>query len=200
MQARAGSPFCGVLDALGPPCLTANVRRNPMCVLRVSSNGKTLTDFLSGSRMPYSAAHDKGTPQRFGRDKGKPFGFAGFQSDVSRREWDDLPGQVADAIRFLRRYRADLKQLREKYKVRDMRLDFPYYLRIGRNDVVVQCDYLPPSLILLAGELGVGIEMTLYPSPMPSRKLKRNAEPVAAPNRRPARRRELRQSPKGGGR
>ena len=26
-QARAGSPFCGVLDALGPPCLTANVRR-----------------------------------------------------------------------------------------------------------------------------------------------------------------------------
>ena len=28
MQARAGSPFCGLLDALGPPCLTANVKRN----------------------------------------------------------------------------------------------------------------------------------------------------------------------------
>jgi hypothetical protein len=28
VQARAGSPFCGVLEALGPPCLTANVRRN----------------------------------------------------------------------------------------------------------------------------------------------------------------------------
>jgi hypothetical protein len=27
VQARAGSPFCGVLDALGPPCLTANVER-----------------------------------------------------------------------------------------------------------------------------------------------------------------------------
>src|SRR6185436_14801707 len=25
VQARAGSPFCGVLDALGPPCLTADV-------------------------------------------------------------------------------------------------------------------------------------------------------------------------------
>jgi hypothetical protein len=25
VQARAGSPFCGVLDAVGPPCLTANV-------------------------------------------------------------------------------------------------------------------------------------------------------------------------------
>ena len=31
MQARAGSPFCGVLDALGPPCLTASVgmKREP---------------------------------------------------------------------------------------------------------------------------------------------------------------------------
>ena len=25
MQARAGAPFYGVLDAFGPPCLTANV-------------------------------------------------------------------------------------------------------------------------------------------------------------------------------
>jgi hypothetical protein len=28
VQARAGPPFCGVLDALGPPCLTANVRHD----------------------------------------------------------------------------------------------------------------------------------------------------------------------------
>jgi hypothetical protein len=25
VQARAGAPFCGMLDALGPPCLTANI-------------------------------------------------------------------------------------------------------------------------------------------------------------------------------
>jgi hypothetical protein len=28
VQARAGSPFCGVLDALAPPCLTANVKHH----------------------------------------------------------------------------------------------------------------------------------------------------------------------------
>jgi hypothetical protein len=171
-----------------------------MCVLRVSSNRRTLTDFLSGSRLPFYEAHDKKTPQKFGRDKGKPYGYAGFKSDVSRREWDDLPGQVSDAIRFLRRYKTDLKRLRDKFKVHDVKLDFPYYLRIGRNAVVVQCDYLPPTLISLAGDLGVGIEMTLYPPAMTSIELKRNAEPEAAPNRRPARRRELRPSPKGGGR
>ena len=30
LQARAGLPPCFILDALGPPCLSTNVRRNPM--------------------------------------------------------------------------------------------------------------------------------------------------------------------------
>jgi|688.fasta_scaffold1350279_1 hypothetical protein len=134
-----------------------------MCVLRVSSRRKTLTDFLSGSQIPNYDAHDKNTPQKLGREKGKPFGYSGFKSSVSEKEWDDLPGQIADAIRFLQRYKSDLKQLRDKYKVRDLTLDFPYYLRIGTNNVVMQCDFLPLKLIGLAGELGIGIELSLYP-------------------------------------
>ena len=160
-----------------------------MCVLRVTSSRRTLKDFLSGARIPFYEAHDRDTLQRFGRSKGKPFGCSGFSSDVSVKEWDNLPGQVSDAVRFLRRHRADLKRLRKKFRVRDARLDFPYYLRIGRNDVVVQCDFLPPSLITLAGELGVGIEMTLYPG---SRSPKRNKRAAAPPNRRPARQRRFR--------
>ena len=74
-----------------------------------------------------------------------------------------MPGQIADAIRFLQQYKSDLKQLRDEYKVRDLTLDFPYYLRIGRNNVVMQRDFLPPKLIGLAGELGIGIELSLYP-------------------------------------
>jgi hypothetical protein len=134
-----------------------------MCVLRVSSRRKTLTDFLSESQIPHYDAHDKNTPQKFGREKGKPFGYSGFKSSVSEKEWDDLPGQIAHAIRFLQRYKSDLKQLRDEYKVRDLTLDFPYYLRIGRNNVVMQRDFLPPKLIELAGELGIGIELSLYP-------------------------------------
>src|SRR5882724_616597 len=141
------------------------VRQEAMCVLRVTTNRRTLTDCLFASRIPFYEAHDKNTPRSLGRNKGKPFGYAGFQSDVSGREWDDLPGQASDAVRFLRHYKADLKRLRQRFKVRDLRLDFPYYLRIGRNNIAVQCDFLPPVLIALAGELGVGIEMTLYPPP-----------------------------------
>ena len=38
VQARAGSPFCGVLDALGPPCLTANVGRG-VCLAQSTVKG-----------------------------------------------------------------------------------------------------------------------------------------------------------------
>src|SRR5258705_5927562 len=110
-----------------------------MCVLRVISNRRTLKGFLSGAHIPFYEAHDRDTSQKFGRNKGKPFGYSGFSSDVSVRKWEDLPGQVSDAVKFLRRYRADFKRLRKKFNVRDLRLDFPYYLRIGRNHVAVQC-------------------------------------------------------------
>ncbi len=44
--------------------------------------------------------------------------------------------------------------------VTDMRLDFGYY----RRDVAAQFDYLPPDLLARAGKLGIGIELSLYPS------------------------------------
>ena len=141
-----------------------------MCVLRVSANRKTLSDFLSETRFPFCTEYDKGTMAMFGRDKGKPHRRAGFNTLVSRKQWDDLPGQVTDAIRFLRRNRHHLNRLRSEFKARDVRLDFPYYLRIGKNDIVIQCDFLPATLISLAGELGIGIEMTLYPGGRSSRR------------------------------
>lgn len=138
-----------------------------MCVLRVLANRKTLSDFLSELRFPFCTEHDKGTTPMFGRDKDKPHRRAGFNTLVSRKQWDDLPGQVTDAIRFLRRNKHHLNRLRTEFKA-SASLDFPRSLRIGRN-VVVQCDFLPATLISLAGELGIGIEMTLYPGRRSSR-------------------------------
>jgi hypothetical protein len=133
-----------------------------MCVLRVSSGHDSLSAFLAAERLPYYESCDKSDPQPYGRHKGKPFGHAGFKSAVSDKKWSDLPGQIRDVLRFLRRHRNALAALRTKYKVTDMRLDFPNQLRIGTR-VAAQFDYFPPELILLAGKLGIGIQMSLYP-------------------------------------
>ena|SRR3984885_8770423 len=134
-----------------------------MCVLRVSSSRPSLSVFLAAERLPYYESHAKHDPQPYGRQKGKPFGYSGFKSAVSDKEWSDLSGQIQDALRFLRRHRNALTILRKKYGVKDMRLDFPNALRIGTK-VAAQFDYFPPELILLAGELGLGIQLSLYPA------------------------------------
>jgi hypothetical protein len=134
-----------------------------MCVLRVSSNRHSLSAFLAAERLPYYESHAKHDPQPYGRKKGKPFGHSGFKSAVSDKEWSDLPGQIHDALRFLKRHRNAIVTLRKKYGVKDMRLDFPNALRIGTR-VAAQFDYFPPELILLTGKLGLGIQLSLYPA------------------------------------
>ena len=98
-----------------------------MCVLRVTSKSKTLARFFASAKLPHYEVHAKGDIQLYGRSKGCPFRSSGFKSAVSEKDWNDLPKQVEDAIRFLRRYRADLLRLRRSYRC-DVVLDFPYEL------------------------------------------------------------------------
>ena len=135
-----------------------------MCVLHVSSGRSSLSGVLAGTRLPYYETHDKSDPQPFGRHKGKPFGCSGFKVEVSKK-FGDLPGQIDDAVRFLKRNRNDILQLRKKSKVSDMTLDFSNTLRIG-SKIAAQFDHLPPKFISIAGGLGIGIRISLYPISM----------------------------------
>ncbi len=47
--------------------------------------------------------------------------------------------------------------------VDDIRLDFAVDLRIDCEEVMAQFDYFPPELVSLAGALGVGLELSIYP-------------------------------------
>src|SRR5262245_28464993 len=57
----------------------------------------------------------------------------------------------------------ELTVLRAAPGVEDMRLDFPLDLRIDRETVMAQFDYFPPELVSLAGALGLGLELSIYP-------------------------------------
>jgi len=83
----------------------------------------------------------------------------GFLCDVSSAD-GILADEVKDAILFLRRHYDDLARLAGIPDVELMRLDFGYY---RQDDVMVQCDYLPPELLRLAGELGIGIMLLHFP-------------------------------------
>ena len=62
---------------------------------------------------------------------------------MSRSPWDNLAGQVADAIAFLKRHKRTLAKLRSMPEVEDIRLDFRLDLRIDRKKTFAQFDYFP---------------------------------------------------------
>jgi hypothetical protein len=75
-----------------------------------------------------------------------------------------LDRQVEDAIEFLCKYEKELLNLVAEYKVDDIRLDFPLdsRLREGDDGIVAQFEYLPPELLKLAENIGIGIELSYY--------------------------------------
>ena len=82
---------------------------------------------------------------------------------VSDASWSDLATQVKDASRFLDRHAHTIRALRSGGTVVDMRLDFSIDLRIGEG-VAAQFEYLPAELVEKAGALGLGLEISIYPT------------------------------------
>ena len=135
-----------------------------MCVLRVSGSRFDADAFLAGSRLRPSGIVRTGEPRTRSRPDGPKESRSGFNVAVSDAEWSGSSGQVADACAFLDEHAAELRELRALETVEDMRLDFPLSLRIGHDGAAAQFDYFPPELVTRAGALGLGIEISLYPT------------------------------------
>ncbi len=84
---------------------------------------------------------------------------AGFSMVASQADMSNPPQQVEDAIAFLKANQVELEQLQNFPGVERIYLDFG----IEDRDVAVQCDYFPPELLRLLGNLNIGIEVTRYP-------------------------------------
>jgi hypothetical protein len=90
------------------------------------------------------------------------YDVGGFKCLVSEAD-GILADEVQDAIAFLTRYKADLATVRRLPAVESIYLDFGHFSRMDDAKVVVQCDNLPAELLRLAGDLGIDIELSMYP-------------------------------------
>ena len=142
----------------------------PGCVLHASGEQFAVDAFLAESSLaPYKVYH-RGDPIRSVTRPGRQREESGLSLDASSAD-GDLEAECADVLQFLRTHASELARLAQFPGVTDIRLDFAYY----RRKTFLQCDYLPPELLFLAGSLRIGIELSLYPAPTKPRK-KRNAK------------------------
>lgn len=125
----------------------------PGCILHVTGEAFDVDAFLAGSSLNPYWVHHRGEPSR----RSRTFENSGFRADVSSVS-GDLKAQAADALTFLTTHEAELQRVRRFLGVTDAWLDFGYYFREGP----AQFDFLPPDLLARAGNLGIGIKLSLY--------------------------------------
>lgn len=77
---------------------------------------------------------------------------------ASEAGMDNVLQQIKDAIHFLKINHDELAKLQAFPGAETVCLDFG----IEDRDVGLQCDRFPPELLRLAGNLGIGIEITRY--------------------------------------
>ena len=101
----------------------------------------------------------KGSLRIASKPDGKKYTSTGARYLVSDADFSEFDIQKNEAIEFLRNNKRLLEEAMKLPSVEDASLDFG----IERRDVAVQSDYFQPELLKLAGNLGLGIELSQYP-------------------------------------
>ena len=131
-----------------------------MCIIRATSKAVSFQRFATSTQLPILWAEE---PHEM-RAVAPGDGFSGKRIliPVCSRDCSDVDGRVVETIEFLRRWRDELQRLAEVHDLDRFDLEFPICAHIG-DKAVSRHDRLPPELILLAGEIGLRIELSYSP-------------------------------------
>lgn len=126
------------------------------CALNVSGLSFAVDEFLKTSSLKPQAVYHRGEIPPLNR---QPRPDTGFILTVSDDDNEPLSIHLTKAIRFLS-VRADELKRAAQSGAEDLRL----ILMFNDSDLFAHTAYLPPKLLLLAAQLGLGIEMTCVKS------------------------------------
>ncbi len=123
------------------------------CIFRINGNELILEDLLSLLSKPEKLF-------RKGEEKGKKViqkNSANYL--VSEADFDQFQNQKQDAIKYLQKNNKTLREVMALSGVESACLDFA----VEESESFTQSKYFEPELLKLAGNLGIGIEITMYP-------------------------------------
>jgi hypothetical protein len=128
------------------------------CVLRASGKTFASREYAARTSLPVLKVYARGEPRFRSKPDGKKNQRSGVNISVSDADFTNLKRQIRDAIAFLARHKRALSRLRRSEGLEDLTLDFG----VADRDVAAQFDYFPADLLLAAGRLGIGIEVSRY--------------------------------------
>jgi hypothetical protein len=132
------------------------------CVLRVAGRGFDVDAYIRRGKLVPSGVYRRGEARFPTLPRARKSPQSGFHIVVSKKDFADLAGQVRDAVTFLGHHRRAIRALRRRKGVETAALSFGVE---RRPDAVVQAEVFPEDLVRLAGQLGLALELSLYPEP-----------------------------------
>ena len=127
------------------------------CVLRVVGEKLNVDELLKIDSTP-DVSWKKGESRFKTKPEGKKHLRSGANYCISEAEFNEFEKQKKDVIQYLHKNEEKVKAMQKLVGIESMVLDFA----IEQRDVFVQNDFFPPELIQLAGNLGLGIELSQY--------------------------------------
>ena len=126
------------------------------CILRISGDGLDVGALLGTCALSANNVWKKGELRTLG---GRVHSTSGASFVASEAGFDEFKAQVADATQFLFEYSAEISGLASFPGVDTALLDFGVSLY---EDSVAIFSYLPPALVRLAANAGLGLEVSYY--------------------------------------
>lgn len=132
------------------------------CVLALQGRAFDVDSFVTKSNLPLPyRIKRKGEPRWPHLPTSSVMSFSVLTAVTSQA--DNIEQQIADTIEYLEQHSEYLKHLAETVDLEFATLNFGIDLRIDRKKVLTQSERFPAKLLLLAGTLGLDIELSLYP-------------------------------------
>jgi hypothetical protein len=136
------------------------------CILTIRGKSFDVDAFIDKSKLrPYKKSY-KGQPRLKTKPNSDKLSYSHLSIETSKADFDNLDKQIADTIRYLKRNKDKLAHINTTKGIDHAVLDFGIDLRIDRKNVLCQSDKFPSKLLKLAGDLGLDIELSIYPVDM----------------------------------
>jgi hypothetical protein len=137
------------------------------CMLRAEGSKKAVLQLREMWKAQNVSYYIKGE-RRFPKNPtSKLNNYSGIGALVSEADFDRVDLQVKDAVKYLKKNEGILKKLGD-LRFKEMKIDFG----IEKRNVWAQFEFFPPTLLKLAGNLNIGLEISLYQADEPEKKSK----------------------------
>lgn len=133
------------------------------CNLVITGKNFDIDSFIAKSKLRGFVKKYKGEPMFKSKRDGRKLERSRTGIQTSKAGFDDLNKQIKDTIGYLKRHKDKLSHIKKTKGIELAVLDFGIALRIDNKTTHMQCDGFPNELLKLAGEVGLDIELSIYP-------------------------------------